>query len=189
MGWWLVAGKKKTCVWSTNYQYELNRGINDVEVDDANKSKPKLRLVYTRTKLEKLSIDQPCGISYKRSSSFRCLIKDQKKSLFLFAKPQTISSTISSFFLRYTANALAAQEKVLEIASRLGVRITVGVAHQFQAGLSSNLRNVNDGISMYLGAAPIVECLEKYNPNVIITSRVTDAALFLAPTVYELGWN
>ncbi|KAD3069137.1 hypothetical protein E3N88_37017 [Mikania micrantha] len=89
-------------------------------------------------------------------------------------------------------NALAAQEKVLEIASKLGVRITVGVAYQFdiaKAGLGSNLRNANDGISIYLGAAPIVECLEKYNPNVIITSRVADAALFLAPMVYELGWN
>ncbi|KAL8192381.1 hypothetical protein R6Q57_027566 [Mikania cordata] len=89
-------------------------------------------------------------------------------------------------------NALAAQEKVLEIASKLGIRITVGVAYQFdiaKAGLGSNLRNVNDGISIYLGAAPIVECLEKYNPNVIITSRVADAALFLAPMVYELGWN
>lgn len=39
------------------------------------------------------------------------------------------------------------------------------------------------GISTYLGAAPIVECLEKYHPNVIITSRVADAALFLAPMV------
>lgn len=89
-------------------------------------------------------------------------------------------------------NALAAQEKVLEIASGLGIRITVGVAHQFdiaKAGLDSHLRNANGDISMYLGAAPIVECLEKYNPNVVITSRVADAALFLAPMVYELGWN
>lgn len=39
------------------------------------------------------------------------------------------------------------------------------------------------GISTYMGAAPIVECLEKYHPNVIITSRVADAALFLAPMV------
>ncbi|KAK8464877.1 hypothetical protein PHAVU_010G096000 [Phaseolus vulgaris] len=45
------------------------------------------------------------------------------------------------------------------------------------------------GISTYLGAAPIVRCLEKYQPNVIITSRIADAALFLAPMVYELGWN
>lgn len=33
------------------------------------------------------------------------------------------------FFLE--ANALGAQEKVLEIASRMGIRVTVGVAHQF----------------------------------------------------------
>lgn len=39
------------------------------------------------------------------------------------------------------------------------------------------------GKSTYLGAAPIVECLEKYQPDVIITSRVADAALFLGPMV------
>lgn len=40
------------------------------------------------------------------------------------------------------------------------------------------------GISTYLGAAPIVECLEMYEPDVIITSRIADAALFLAPMVW-----
>lgn len=43
-----------------------------------------------------------------------------------------------------------------------------------------------EGISTYLGAAPIVECLEKYQPNVIVTSRVADAALFLGPMVREM---
>lgn len=42
------------------------------------------------------------------------------------------------------------------------------------------------GVSTYLGAAPIVECLEKYQADVIITSRVADAALFLAPMVCNL---
>ncbi|KAG5046348.1 hypothetical protein JHK86_015754 [Glycine max] len=70
---------------------------------------------------------------------------------------------------------LGAQQKVLEIANSLGLNVSVAVAHE--------------GINTYLGAAPIVPCLEKYQPNVIITSRIADAALFLAPMVYELGWN
>ncbi|KAH9329892.1 hypothetical protein KI387_002000, partial [Taxus chinensis] len=45
------------------------------------------------------------------------------------------------------------------------------------------------GISTYLGAAPIVHALEESQPQVIITTRLADAALFLGPMVYELGWN
>lgn len=43
------------------------------------------------------------------------------------------------------------------------------------------------GASTYLGAAPIVQCLERYKPHVVITSRVADAALFLAPMVWKLS--
>lgn len=39
------------------------------------------------------------------------------------------------------------------------------------------------GSSTYLGAASIVHCLENYKPHVVITSRVADASLFLAPMV------
>ncbi|XP_022942203.1 uncharacterized protein LOC111447321 isoform X2 [Cucurbita moschata] len=74
-----------------------------------------------------------------------------------------------------------AQQNVIEIASSLGLSVSVAVAYEVSVKES--------GISTYLGAAPIVECLEKYHPNVIITSRVADAALFMAPMVYELGWN
>ncbi|PHT40567.1 hypothetical protein CQW23_19421 [Capsicum baccatum] len=74
-----------------------------------------------------------------------------------------------------------ARDEVLQLASGLGISITVGLAHQ-------HLKHVDD-VSVYLGAAPIVECLQKFRPNVIITSRVADASLFLAPMVYELGWN
>ncbi|XP_020538532.1 uncharacterized protein LOC105643015 isoform X2 [Jatropha curcas] len=88
-----------------------------------------------------------------------------------------------------------AQEIVLETASNLGLSVSVAVAHEVsfnKSGSGSPSRNshiTEGGVSTYLGAAPIVECLEKYQPNVVITSRIADAALFLAPMVYELGWN
>ncbi|XVF22584.1 hypothetical protein REPUB_Repub12eG0184100 [Reevesia pubescens] len=91
---------------------------------------------------------------------------------------------------------LGAQGKVLEIASSLGLCVSVAVAHEIFVNESGSgslaekpVKMEGKGISTYLGAAPIVECLERYQPNVIITSRVADAALFLAPMVYELGWN
>ncbi|KAL9228938.1 hypothetical protein vseg_004464 [Gypsophila vaccaria] len=90
---------------------------------------------------------------------------------------------------------IGAQQKVLEIASSLGISITVAIAHEIDSKDSGSESPTTkafvkgDGISTYLGAAPIVRCLESYKPNVVITSRVADAALFLGPMVYELGWN
>ncbi|KAH1126663.1 hypothetical protein GYH30_015601 [Glycine max] len=91
---------------------------------------------------------------------------------------------------------LGAQQKVLEIANSLGLNVSVAVAHEVfvtnivGSGFSPAKSYIMEGgINTYLGAAPIVPCLEKYQPNVIITSRIADAALFLAPMVYELGWN
>ncbi|WJX87006.1 hypothetical protein P8452_69239 [Trifolium repens] len=90
---------------------------------------------------------------------------------------------------------IGAQQKVLEIATTLGLDVLVAVAHELSvtnlgSGFSPTQSYIMEGgISTYLGAAPIVHCLEKYQPNVIITSRIADAALFLAPMVYELGWN
>ncbi|RAL48945.1 hypothetical protein DM860_001265 [Cuscuta australis] len=89
-------------------------------------------------------------------------------------------------------NPCGARNEVLRIASRLGISITVGLAYQhkvLKSDLKDVLRDDDADVSVYLGAAPIVECLERYRPNIVITSRVADASLFLGPMVYELGWN
>ncbi|RCV10641.1 hypothetical protein SETIT_2G125300v2 [Setaria italica] len=88
---------------------------------------------------------------------------------------------------------LGAQKEVLNLASILGLEITVAVAYESsfetQGSPLSSFQSIGagQGRSTYLGAASIVNCLENYKPNVVITSRVADAALFLAPM--EGGWK
>ncbi|GLJ21458.1 hypothetical protein SUGI_0395810 [Cryptomeria japonica] len=92
-------------------------------------------------------------------------------------------------------DAIGAQEEVLRVAKRLSLSITVAVVYEtfmIRTGsdaLVSDPRCAPGGVSTYLGAAPIVHALEESKPHIIITTRLADAALFLGPMVYELGWN
>lgn len=102
------------------------------------------------------------------------------------------------------ANPLAAAAKIKEVAQLLGLadlKIAAITGDDVLEQLShgnyiieetghpvSALGNKLISANAYLGAAPIVEALRN-GAEVIITGRVADASLFLAPQIHAFGWS
>lgn len=105
-------------------------------------------------------------------------------------------------------NPGAAAAAVREVARELGVgglRVATVSGDDITARLDAlreagvDLHNMDTGADLatirervvfaaaYLGARPIVDALEA-GADVVVTGRVADASLFLAPMVHELGW-
>ncbi|MEO8664698.1 MAG: acyclic terpene utilization AtuA family protein, partial [Ignavibacteria bacterium] len=106
-------------------------------------------------------------------------------------------------------NPFACKEAIFQIAYDLGIKdLKIGVVFgdnildriEELLALNVDLKNMETGESVrsiagkvlsanvYFGAAPIVECL-KQGADIVITGRVTDTGLTLAPMIYEFGWD
>jgi hypothetical protein len=106
-------------------------------------------------------------------------------------------------------NPLACKAAIEKLAEELGIgdRVRVGVVLGDDIydrlddllGGGETLSNMDTGrpladeranvlsANVYLGAAPVVKALE-LGANVVITGRVTDTGVTLAPMIYEFGW-
>jgi hypothetical protein len=126
---------------------------------------------------------------------------------FLEARMRAVLATCRRRDIRIVTNAgaahpIAAATLVRALAGELGlaglrVAAVIGddVLHLARDGALRDARDrafeLPDGVlsaNVYLGVDPIVEALAG-GADVVITGRVADPSLFLAPLVHELGWR
>jgi len=106
-------------------------------------------------------------------------------------------------------NPFSCKDAIFEVAKKLGIKkLKIGVVfgddilNKISEFISDGieLKNMETGESavtikdkilsanVYFGAAAVVDCL-KEGADIVITGRVTDTGLTLAPMIYEFGWD
>ncbi len=105
-------------------------------------------------------------------------------------------------------NPQACAQAIAKLASELGLAPRIAIVYGDDIlpdldrlqGSGIAFDNMEDGsrfapvaariqaANIYFGAAPVVEAL-KWKPNIVVTGRVTDTGITLAPMIYEFGWK
>jgi hypothetical protein len=114
--------------------------------------------------------------------------------------PALVQNKVTLITNMGAANAIEGARKIVDIARKLKLKIKVAAVtgddvfeklDTSAVAMETNepLRNSGELISAnaYLGVEGILEALHA-NANVIITGRVADPSLFLAPMIFEFSW-
>lgn len=88
----------------------------------------------------------------------------------------------------FSAKGLRARIAVVTGDDVLPQLAALAPPHLFTAQPFESVRERMVFANAYLGARPIVSALQQ-GADIVITGRVADAALFLAPLVHEFGWK
>ncbi len=131
---------------------------------------------------------------------FDPLLRDRMEAVLL----SCVSQGVKIITNMGAANPQAAAQEVMQVARELGLkRLKVAVVHgddvlplihtQDLTIMESGapLRSLGSSVlsaNAYIGAQALVEALE-CGADVVITGRVADPALFLAPLIHEFGWS
>lgn len=118
--------------------------------------------------------------------------------------PDCVKNKVKIITNMGAANPMMAMEKILEIARSLGLKklkvaAVTGddVLHCIQKKeyqlleTQKPIASIADSIisaNAYLGASAVVEAL-KSDADIVITGRIADPSLFIAPIIYEFHWN